>query len=68
MDQGGSGLRRRLTTLAVGAALGIAGRTVDEMREHVAKAKQSRNIDAAVNLAATTKRLLSLVEEGERIR
>ena len=52
----------------VGAALEIANRAVDEMREHVAKAKESRNIDAAVNLAATTKRLLSLLEEAERLR
>ncbi|HEV3038373.1 MAG TPA: hypothetical protein VHA33_11405 [Candidatus Angelobacter sp.] len=52
----------------VGAALEIANRAVDEMREHVAKAKESKNIDAAVNLAATTKRLLSLLEEGERLR
>jgi hypothetical protein len=52
----------------VGAALEIAKRAVDEMKAHVAKAKESRNIDAAVNLAATTKRLLSLMEEGERIR
>ncbi|HEV2963998.1 MAG TPA: hypothetical protein VG649_19380 [Candidatus Angelobacter sp.] len=52
----------------IGAAMEIANRAVDEMREHVAKAKESRNIDAAVNLAATTKRLLSLIEEGVRLR
>jgi hypothetical protein len=52
----------------VNAALEIANRAVDEMREHVARAKQARNIDAAVNLAATTKRLLSLMEEGEKLR
>ena len=52
----------------VGAALEIANRAVNEMKAHVAKAKESRNIDAAVNLAATTKRLLSPMEEGERIR
>ncbi|HXB22726.1 MAG TPA: hypothetical protein VNV88_15170 [Candidatus Solibacter sp.] len=52
----------------VSAALEIATRAVDEMREHVARAKEAKNIDAAVNLAATTKRLLSLMEEGEKLR
>ncbi len=51
----------------IGAALEIANRAVDEMREHVTRAKESKNIDAAVNLAATTKRLLSLIEEAKRI-
>lgn len=52
----------------VNAALEIATRAVDEMREHVARAKEAKNIDAAVNLAATTKRLLSLMEEGGKLR
>ncbi len=52
----------------VTAALEIANRAVEEMRQHVANAKQAKNIDAAVNLAATTKRLLSLMEEGEKLR
>ncbi len=51
----------------ISAALEIADRAVDEMREQVAKAKESKNIDAAVNLAATTKRLLSLIEEAKRL-
>jgi hypothetical protein len=37
------------------------------MKEHVEKAKESKNIDAAVNLAATTKRLLSLIAESEKL-
>ena len=37
------------------------------MKEYVEKAKESKNIDAAVNLAATSKRLLSLIAEGEKI-
>jgi hypothetical protein len=52
----------------VTAALEIARRAVDDMRVHVANAKEAKNIDAAVNLAATTKRLLSLIEEGEKLR
>ena len=30
-------------------------------------AKESKNIDAAVNLAATAKRLLSLISDGEKL-
>ena len=36
------------------------------VQEKVAKAKDINNIDAAVNLAATAKRLLSTVEEAEK--
>ena len=50
------------------AALEIARLQIEEMKEHVTKAKEVNNIDAAVNLAATAKRLLGLVEEGERVR
>jgi copper chaperone CopZ len=50
------------------AAIEIAETSVEELRQQVALAKQSENIDAAVNLAATTKRLLALIEEGVRLR
>ena len=36
------------------------------MQERVAKAKDAKNIDAAVNLAATAKRLLALLEQAEK--
>lgn len=36
------------------------------MQERVAQAKDARNIDAAVNLAATAKRLLALLEQAEK--
>jgi hypothetical protein len=36
------------------------------MQERVARAKDARNIDAAVNLAATAKRLLALIEQAEK--
>lgn len=49
------------------AALDIARGQVDEIKEHVEKAKESKNIDAAVNLAATSKRLLSLITESEKL-
>jgi hypothetical protein len=48
-------------------ALEIAQAQVEEMKAQVVIAKESKNIDAAVNLAATTKRLLSLIADGEKI-
>jgi hypothetical protein len=48
------------------AAMDIARAQVDEMKQHVEAAKEARNIDAAVNLAATSKRLLSLIAECEK--
>jgi hypothetical protein len=49
------------------AALDIARTQVDEMKTHIEAAKEAQNIDAAVNLAATSKRLLSLVAEAEKV-
>ena len=49
------------------AAMDIARAQVDEMKAHVESAKEAKNIDAAVNLAATSKRLSSLVAEGEKL-
>jgi hypothetical protein len=37
-----------------------------QIQEQVARAKEARNIDAAVNLAASGKRLLALMEEAEK--
>jgi hypothetical protein len=48
-------------------ALEIAHLAVEDMRDQVARAKEAKNIDAAVNLAATTKRLLALIAEGEKL-
>jgi hypothetical protein len=48
------------------AAMDIARAQVDEMKQHIEAAKEARNIDAAVNLAATSKRLLSLIGECEK--
>ena len=48
-------------------ALEIAHLAVEEMRQQVANAKEAKNIDAAVSLAATTKRLLGLITEGEKL-
>jgi hypothetical protein len=48
------------------AAMDIARSQVDEMKSHVEAAKEAKDIDAAVNLAATTKRLLSLIADCEK--
>ncbi|HXA86365.1 MAG TPA: hypothetical protein VNZ47_14890 [Candidatus Dormibacteraeota bacterium] len=50
----------------LGAAMDIARSQVNEMKSHVEAAKEAKDIDAAVNLAATTKRLLSLIAECEK--
>jgi hypothetical protein len=52
----------------LGAAMDIARAQVEEMKAHVDAAKEAKNIDAAVNLAATTKRLLSLITECEKLQ
>lgn len=49
------------------AAIDIARGQVTEMSEYVERAKEAKNIDAAVNLAATSKRLVSLITEGEKV-
>ena len=48
-------------------ALGMARKQVAEMEAQVKAAKKDSNIDAAVNLAATTKRLLSLIDEAAKV-
>ena len=37
-----------------------------KMQEHVAQARDARDIDAAVTLAATSKRLTQLLQEAEK--
>jgi len=49
------------------AALDIARGQVEEMKIHVEAAKEEKNIDAAVNLAATAKRLSTLLAEAEKV-
>jgi hypothetical protein len=48
-------------------ALGLARNQVTEMEAQVGSAKEANDIDAAVNLAATAKRLLALIDEGEKL-
>jgi hypothetical protein len=49
------------------AAVATAHTEAAQMQERIAEAKDAKNIDAAVNLAATHKRLLSLVAEAEKL-
>lgn len=49
-------------------ALELAKAQATEMEAHVAEAKEAKNIDAAVNLAATTKRLMALIDEADKVR
>jgi len=48
------------------AAMDIACAQVEQMKQHVEAAKEAKNIDAAVHLAATSKRLLSLIAGCEK--
>ncbi len=48
-------------------ALAAAHAEAAQMQERVAEAKDAKNIDAAVNLAATAKRLLALIQEAEKL-
>jgi hypothetical protein len=52
----------------VKAAIGIAHAEAALMQERIAEAKDAKNIDAAVNLAATHKRLLNLIAEAEKLQ
>ncbi|HET6842486.1 MAG TPA: hypothetical protein VFK06_12510 [Candidatus Angelobacter sp.] len=51
----------------IGTALDIARQQVEEMRAHIAIAKETKNVDAAVNLAATTRRMMALTEEAKKL-
>ncbi|HKW76014.1 MAG TPA: hypothetical protein VJN64_10865 [Terriglobales bacterium] len=49
-------------------ALDLAKTQGTQMQAHVSEAKESKDIDAAVNLAATTKRLMALIDEAEKTK
>jgi hypothetical protein len=59
---------RRHEATDLDAAVEIAQRLAEEMKFQVQRARDSSNIDAAVNLSATAKRLIALVEEGQKLR
>lgn len=62
------GRKKRGESVDLGAALKVAHAEAAEMQARIAEAKDKRNIDAAVNLAATCKRLLGLVETAEKTK
>ena len=63
-----AGKVRNGRTNGIGEALECAHVQAATIQEHVAKAKDRGDIDAAVSLAATAKRLLSLIEETEKLK
>jgi hypothetical protein len=60
-------MRRSNESVDLSGAIAVAHAEAAAMQEQIAKAKDVRNIDAAVNLAATQKRLLGLVQEAEKL-
>jgi hypothetical protein len=51
----------------ISEAIGWAHAEAAQIQERIAEAKEKKNIDAAVNLAATSKRLVALVTEAEKV-
>ncbi len=54
--------------LDLAEAIKAAHAEAAQLQELIAKAKDARNIDAAVNLAASAKRLLAGIEEAEKLK
>jgi len=52
---------------AVERALSIARTEVSRLQERVDAAKQTKDTEAAVNLGISTKRLISALDEAERL-
>jgi hypothetical protein len=50
----------------ISEAIGWAHAEAAQIQERIAAAKEKKNIDAAVNLAATSKRLVALAVEAEK--
>lgn len=59
--------RKRGQPAPLTGLLEMAHAEAAQIQEQVARAKDARNIDAAVNLAASGKRLLALMEEAEKL-
>ena len=49
-------------------AIALAHVEASQMQERIAEAKDKKNIDDAVNLAATAKRLLGVLDEAEKAK
>ncbi|HUQ49675.1 MAG TPA: hypothetical protein VM056_03085 [Terriglobales bacterium] len=55
-------------TVDLHKAIGLAHEEAAQIQERIAEAKDAKNIDAAVNMAASAKRLLSVLEEAEKLQ
>jgi hypothetical protein len=49
-------------------AISLGHAEASQIQERIAEAKDKKNIDAAVSLAATAKRLLGVLDEAEKAR
>jgi hypothetical protein len=58
--------RKRGDTGDIAAAIAQAHAEAAHLQEEIAAAKDRKDIDTAVNLSATAKRLLALVEQAEK--
>ncbi|HXN23289.1 MAG TPA: hypothetical protein VOA41_11170 [Candidatus Dormibacteraeota bacterium] len=52
---------------ALRKALDVAGKEISMLQERVASAKRAKNTETAVNLGISTKRLLSVLDEAEKL-
>jgi hypothetical protein len=59
--------RKQGRTASIKESIAAAHAEAAQMQERIAAAKEQKNIDAAVNLAASSKRLLALVAEAEQL-
>jgi hypothetical protein len=55
-------------TASIKESIAAAHAEAAQMQERIAAAKEQKNVDAAVNLAASSKRLLALIAEAEQLR
>jgi hypothetical protein len=60
--------KKRGETADLNPAISLAHAEASQIQERIAEAKDKKNIDAAVNLAATAKRLLGVLDEAEKAR
>jgi hypothetical protein len=60
--------KKRGEAIDLNPAISLGHAEASQIQERIAEAKDKKNIDAAVSLAATAKRLLSALDEAEKAR
>jgi hypothetical protein len=60
--------KKRGEAVDMSTPIGLAHQEAAQIQERIAEAKDAKNIDAAVNLAASAKRLLSMIDEAEKLK